>query len=155
MTAFDRQKLVGVLVTMAAASMVDPLRQLARGEEVDLSERALFTGAISNSGIFGWQAEAFSRANAALDIPALRGFQNDRFRQKGAAALLGGPTIGTIDSLLGIGGSVFAGEYNQKDAQKAVRLFVPFSGAWWLRKPVHDSIESFGGPKNRAQAEKQ
>ena len=47
--------------------MIDPIRQFAKGEEVDLSFPALATSALANSGVLGWQWDALQRLNARID----------------------------------------------------------------------------------------
>lgn len=151
-TSMDKQKFVGILLMMASGALVDPLRQLAKGEEVNMNGDALAISAMSNSGFFGWPWDAMQRVNAAIDIPLLRPLQSDRFRRKNAAGLLFGPAVGVADSMLNVVSALANNEINQKDAQRAARLFVPFSGTWYLRQPVDSMIKSFNVPTTREKA---
>jgi hypothetical protein len=154
LTAPDKQKFIGISLMMASGAMIDPLRALARGEEPDLDFDKLALSAMTNSGVFGWPWEAIQKLNAGIDMPLLRPFQADRFKRKGAAAMIGGPALGMADSMLSILSALANGEMNQKDGEKAARFAYPYFGAWYLRQPVHNIIESFGLPKNRAEAQK-
>ena len=152
LTDFDTQKMVGILAMIGSASMIDPIRQLAKGEEVDLSLPAISTSALANSGVLGWQWDALQRLNARIDMPILSKLQPDRYKRKAFGALDLGPASGLADMGNNIISALVNGEMNQKDAQRAFRLLVPFSGTWFLRQPVDKMIGQFGLPKTRKEA---
>ena len=154
LTDLDQQKMIGLIAMMASASLIDALRQLSKGEDVDTSFRALFVSALTNSGIFGWQYDATNRINSIIDIPLLRGFQPDRFKRKGWGALAAGPASGTVDSFASVASAVLNGEMNHKDGQRALKLFVPFANTLALRYPLSKMLDSFDLPKTREQARK-
>ncbi|HHT9129522.1 MAG TPA: hypothetical protein ACFYEC_01490 [Candidatus Brocadiaceae bacterium] len=152
LTHGDKQKYIGIMLMMASGAMIDPLRRLAKGEEIDFTPEQLIQGAMTNSGVFGWPFEALQRINSAIDMPLLRPFQADRFRRKGAAGLLGGPALGLGDSISSILSALANGEMNENDARKATRLLVPFSGTWFLRQPVDGVLKSMDMPSDRGEA---
>ncbi len=152
LTDFDQQKMIGILLMMGSASLIDPMRQLAKGEEVDLSTEALLTSALNNSGPLGWQFDALMRANARIDAPALRGIQPDRFKRKASGALDLGPASGIFDMVNNLTSAVVNGEMNEKDARNAMKLFIPFSNTLPLRKGFNEMLKSFNLPENRAKA---
>lgn len=150
LTKPDAQKFIGLLTTMAAAAMVDPLRQLAKGEEVELDFEKLATSAFVNSGFYGWQLDAAQRLNAAVDLPFLRPFQGDRFRRKDPWALLGGPAAGILSNLAGMFSGAVNGELTQGDLRNAVRYATPFLYNWYLAQPINAMIEATGAPEKRS-----
>jgi hypothetical protein len=149
LTKPDAQKFIGMLTTMAAASMVGPLRQLAKGEEVNLDPEALAAGAFTDSGFFGWHFDALQRLNSAFDLPFMRPFQNDRFRKKDFWSLLGGPSTGILADVGNTLSAIVNGDLTQRDAGKILRYTLPFTGSWYLRQPVDAMIESWGLPESR------
>jgi hypothetical protein len=148
----DAQKFVGMIAMMAAGAMVDPLRQLARGDEVDMDKTALAMSAFDNSGIFTWHVDQLLRANALLDLPPLRPFQGDR--KKTIAGLSPGPAFGIGGNAMKFLGALASGEMNMADARRGMRLLVPFSGTWYARRPIDDLLDSLNLPKTRRDAEK-
>ncbi len=149
LTKPDAQKFIGMLTTMAAASMVGPLRQLAKGEEVNMDPETLMAGAFTDSGFFGWHFDALQRMNSAFDLPFMRPFQNDRFRKKDFWSLLGGPTTGILADIGTVLSAAANGDLTQRDLGKIIRYGAPFSGAWYARQPVDAMIEATGFPTER------
>lgn len=150
LTKPDAQKFIGLLSTMAAAAMVDPLRQLAKGEEVELDFEKLSTSAFVNSGFYGWQLDAVQRLNAAVDLPFLRPFQGDRFRRKDPWALLGGPAAGILSNMAGMLSGAVNGEVTQGDLRTAVKYTTPFLYNWYTAQPINAMIEATGAPEKRS-----
>ena len=140
LTEFDKQKLIGIVSMMAVGSMIDPLRQLAKGEEdIDLSFEALAASALANSGVMGWQYDQLSRFASYMNFAALRASDEDtptnsairimlpdRFKGKGISSLLGSPFLGTADMIGSVASSLFSNEFNQADALKATRVLAPW-----------------------------
>jgi len=150
LTKPDSQKLIGMLSTMAMASMVDPIRQLAKGEDIELDPKKLATSAFVNSGFFGWQLDAIQRLNAAVDLPFLRPFQGDRFRRKDPWALMGGPGAGMMSDMASMFSGAVNGEVTQRDLRNAVKLFTPFAYNWYTAQPINAMIEATGAPEKRS-----
>lgn len=151
-TDYDTQKMVGILLMMGSGALIDPLRQLAKGEEVDMNPEALAVSAMTNSGVLGWHFDVLQRMNARIDAPMLRDLQPDRFRRKTSAALSLGPASGMAD-ILNNGLSAFVnGEMNHKDLSQLSKLFVPFSHTILTRRPFDEMLKAFNLPENRSQA---
>jgi hypothetical protein len=148
----DSQMLVGSVLMMAAGSMIGPLRQLAYGSEVDLSPGALAKEAIANSGIFGLPIDILMKVNARLDLAPLRFLQPDRFKRD-----TGGFEAGPAASLAGYASSFLsalaAGEMNERDLKKGMKLLMPFSGTWYTRRLLDKAVKSFGLAETRADAQ--
>jgi len=149
MTSYDSQKMIGMILMLTAGGMIDPLRQLANGRDVDLSAKALTNSALNNSGVFGWQYDALMRINSALDLPPLRFLQSDRMKSK---ALTLGPASGLYNMAANVLSAAANGEMNATDLERATRLIVPFSGTFFVRKPLHDLIRSTNLPETRRKA---
>lgn len=165
LTEFDVQKLFGIVNIMAVASMISPLRQLAKGQDVDLSFEALASSALSNSGIMGWQYDTLSRALAYMDFKLLRAGDEDtplnsviktllpeRHAGKGLSALIGSPALGTLDMAGSVLSSIMSGEYNQRDAERTIRLLAPWLYTWETQKLFKKALESTGLPETRRDA---
>ncbi len=150
LTKPDAQKFIGLLTTMAAAAMVDPLRQMAKGEEVEMDPDRLATSAFVNSGFYGWQLDAIQRLNAAVDLPFLRPFQGDRFKRKTPWELLGGPAAGLTTNLASMLSGAVNGELTQRDLKNGVRYATPFLYNWYLAQPINAMIEATGAPERRS-----
>jgi hypothetical protein len=150
LTKPDAQKFIGLLTTMAAAAMVDPLRQLAKGQEVETDFEKLATSAFVNSGFYGWQLDAIQRLNAAVDLPFLRPFQGDRFRRKTPWELMGGAAGGIATNLASMLSGAVNGELTQGDLKNGVRYATPFLYNWYLAQPINAMIEATGAPEKRS-----
>ena len=62
----DGEKLIGVLMMLGTGYLVDPMRRLARGEEMfpeNLSAKQIAWATINNSGYFSWFANIIANAN--------------------------------------------------------------------------------------------
>jgi hypothetical protein len=147
----EAKKLAGISIMMGMSAFVDPIRQAYKGEEMDLSFKALSISAVGNSGAFGYFADWFQRANAAFELPFLGEFKSDRYRNKDALDLLAGPLGGTMNSIQQITNMFLSGKINEKQF-KRLRNMVPLLTAPYLRYPVDKGIESLGLPKTKAEA---
>lgn len=146
---FDSRKIGGVLLAMSVASLVSPLRQIARGEQPELEAGELFKGAVLDSGLLGIYGDFFNKANAIGNIfPSLR---VDRFADKGAGDMVGGSIGAQIDNLLKVTGMIANQEWNQADMRRVVKL-VPLLNLIYLRYGTEKVIENLGLPKGRAAA---
>lgn len=167
LTEFDTQKLIGLVSIMSVASIISPLRQLAKGQEVDTSFEALVSSALSNSGIMGWQYDVLTRALAYMDFKLLRAGDEDtpvnsaikailpeRHSGKGISALIGSPALGTLDMMGSVLSSILSGEYNQRDAQRMIRLLAPWLYTWETQRLFKKALESTGLPETRGEAKR-
>ena len=151
MTKPDAQKFMGILATMAMSSLIDPFRQLAKGEEVDLSPQALATSAFVNSGFFTWYMDLIQKGNAVLDVPLLRPFQGDRFRRKDPWSVLAGPTAGMAADIATLASALANFDITRRDADIAMRYAIPFSHNVMFRRPTDAMIDAIGLPTERAK----
>lgn len=149
LTKPDSQKFIGIIMTMGAAAMIDPLRQLAKGQEVDLSPEALATSAFVNSGFFTWYLDVIQRANSVLDIPLLRPFQGDRFRRKDPWSAIAGPTAGMAADIASLASGLLNFDITKRDAETAMRYSIPMSMNWMFRRPTDAIIDSMGLSEQR------
>ena len=163
----EGQKFIGILLMMASGSLIDPLRQLAKGEDVDMSFEALAASSLANSGVMGWQYDIMVRALATLDLAQMRPgredtIQNkvlrilrpDRYKDKKLSALFSAPVAGVADMSASVVSALLSGEYNKQDAQKTARLMAPFLYTWYTQNLFKKGIDSTNLPKNRSQAKR-
>ena len=150
LTSPDKQKILGMLSMIAGASLVDPLRKLAKGEDVsEMSYEQLITGALANSGVMGWQFEAMMRANAYLNYEPLQKFQPDRAKSR---ALTIGPANALFENFGSIIEAVVNGTMNRQDALRALKLGMGFSYNWYTRRLFDKFVDGFDLPKNKKEA---
>ena len=152
LTSPDAQKAVGMILMMASGAAVDPLRQLAKGEEIDYSLGALVNGALLNSGLFAWQYPELIKANQILDIPLIRPLQSDRFKRKSSGYLNVGPIGGITDMSLNAISAGINGEMNKRDLKNIGKLTIPFFGSWFMHRPIDAALGSLDYPATRSQA---
>jgi len=154
MTTPDSTKFTGVIGMMAISSMIGPLRQLSRGEDPDMDIKTLMNEAITNSALLGWHFDLGMKANAYLDLPALRFLQPDRFKRKSSGALSLGPASSLLDSLFNFTSALANGEMNEQDTKKGMRLAMGGTYNWYTAKLINDALSSLNLPKNRYEAKK-
>ena len=153
LTSPDVQKMTGALMMLATGAMVDPLRQLAKGEELNLDPKALMISGINNSGIMSWQSDVLLKANATLGLPPLEFLQSDRIKSK--AALFGlGPGLSLGNTAASVFSAFLNGEMNQRDANNAMKLMMPLAYTWYTRRPLNAMLESMNLPKDRQTAKR-
>jgi hypothetical protein len=151
----DANKLTGVMSMFALGSLVYPLKQISKGEEID--ENQIIKQAFFNSGFtLGPKIEMFERANTALDLPFMRDLQNNKYaqlRRRGQSGLsiLTGPASGAIEDVIDIAGMGLSGEYNQQDMKKFMRA-IPFTTNPLFSKGVKEWVEGLDMPINRYRA---
>jgi hypothetical protein len=148
----DGQKIMGELITMTLAAFVDPMRQAVSGQEPDLSTKALLASALTNGSPGGIFIDMFNRTNAAFEIPFLKEFKTDRYRGKGIGSLfLGAPgTLG--DNIQRVVQMAIDGKISETDAKRMAKI-CPWASTWWLRGMTNATIEAWGLPKTRRNAE--
>ena len=151
LTQPDSRMLTGTVFMMAGGALVGPLRQLAYGDEVDMSTGALVNGALANSGVLGMHWDIAMRANSKLDLAPLRFMQPERFQRD-----VKGFELGPASSILSYGSDFLSaaasGEMNQRDLKKGAKVLLPFSGTWYLRRLLDKGIQNTGLAETRAEA---
>lgn len=165
LTEFDRQKLTGILTILSAGSLIGPLRQLAKGQEVDLSFEALASSALANSGLFGWQYDMLARSLSYLNFKALRDDGTDtptnkalrvllpeRHGGKGISALLGSPALGVLDMAGDTISAAVSGEFNQQAAVNTIRMVAPWLYTWETQRLIKKVLRNTDLPENRREA---
>lgn len=165
LTEFDGQKLTGMLSMLGAGSLIGPLRQLAKGEEVDMSFEALASSALANSGLMGWQYDILSRAisysnfkmlrDDGSDTPtnkAIRVLLPERHAGKGVSSLLGSPALGMIDMMGETFSAAVSGEFNQKSAERSIRMVAPWLYTWYTQDLIRKGLQATSLPETRREA---
>jgi len=147
----DAQKFTAISMMMSWGAVVPIIRQIQRGEELDLRPDMLLIEAITNSGVLGWGVDAVTKINAAFELPFLKDYKVDRFRNKEAWDLLGGPVGGLLNNAQRTANMFLTGEINETDMKKFAGLF-PLTGTWYLRWLTDNYIKSMGLPKNKREA---
>jgi len=149
----DANKVIAILGMGMVGSMVGPLRQLASGQEVNLDPAQLAVEAIANSGVLGIFADFVLKMNAAFDLPLLSEYRNDRYRNKDALDLLGGPLGGILNSAQRIGNMFLSGQINESDMRRFKGL-LPLANTWYLRYIGNKSVEAMELPKTKGDAQR-
>lgn len=146
----DPNKIMGAAAMMSVGMLVNPLRQISRGEEPETDPSKLIWGGILNSGVGGIPVDIFNKANAIGGIfPEI---VTDRYKGKGLELLAGMP--GTmIDTTLNLAGQAKNGEWNKADLKKVKRV-IPLIEALWIKKFTNDFIDTLDIPETRSQAKK-
>lgn len=146
---FDGNRWGSALMMMAVSSIVDPLRQIAAGKEVELEPDVIFKKALLNSGVLGTFGHAFNTVNAMGNIfPEAR---VDRFKY--SRGLISFVPERAVDDMAKIGGMFANQEWNKKDWKRVIRN-VPLMNLIYTRKIINDYIDSLDLPENRENAEK-
>lgn len=145
---FDVNKIMGAAAMISAGMLVDPLRKISKGQDIDQEPFDIFKKGFLNSGVGGMIVDVFNKANAIGDIiPEL---QVDRYQGKGWQLAAGMP--GTlIDTTLSFAGMAAQGEWNKSDLRKLKRV-IPLLEAFYLRKATNDWIDSLNIPETRKEA---
>jgi len=149
----DAEKLLGVMAMLSTGYLVDPMRRVARGEDMfpdTLSDKQILWATINNSGYFSWFANILANANLLTGDQLLGNLRSDKYKDRTRAGLLG-PAWGTVNRMADIISALASGEMNEADAKKMARM-LPFANAswtWWMSKHL---VESLGLPKTRAEA---
>lgn len=151
LTKPDSQKIFGTLAMLAAGALVDPLRQLSRGDEPDLDPEKLLISALTNSGAFGSPVEGFFKMNAFFDWEPTRWLQSDRMKSK---TLTIGPASGLYNMTSSVLSATLNGEMNKKDANRALKLAAGFGYNWWDRSLFDTMLDSTGLPADRKEAKR-
>ena len=146
----DPNKIMGAAAMMSVGMLVNPLRQISRGEEPETDPAKLIWGGILNSGVGGIPVDLFNKANAIGGI--FPDIVVDRYKGKGLELLAGMP--GTmIDTTLNLAGQAKNNEWNKADLKKVKRI-IPLVEALWIKKFTNDYIDTLDLPETRSQARK-
>jgi len=151
--AADGEKLIGVLFMLGTGYLVDPMRRIARGEEIfpeSMSEKEILWATINNSGYFSWFANVLANANLISGGNLMGNLRSDKYKNRTRAGLLG-PTWGTVNRMIDIIDALSSNEMNEADAKKMARM-IPGANASWTTLMSQYIVESLGLPKTRRQA---
>lgn len=150
----DAQKLVGLIGMYALGTMVDPLRQMSRGEEPSFETRDLLLSGVYNSGLLGWPSDVVGTILASMDLDALDAFRSDKFRRRSLAGAIGGPAVGNLENMFRGVEMVFNGTINKKDFKRLKRAMI-YNNVVGLNYLLNKGIEATSLPETRAEAERQ
>jgi hypothetical protein len=150
----DAQKLIGLTSMYLLGTMVDPIRQMSRGEEPSFEMQDLINSGIYNSGILGWPVDAIGTILASMDLDALDKFRSDKFRRRSLAGALGGPVIGDLENIFRGIEMVFNGTTNKADLKRLKRAMI-YNNIIGVNYLLNKGIEETPYPETRAQAERQ
>lgn len=148
----DLQKIVGAFSMLALGSMIEPLRKLAKGEEVSFEDEAWFTNAMTDGNVLGVFMDGFQDVNNIMHGQLLRGIHNDRWRNRTIMGVLGGPIPGLMQDAVDVLTQYWTGQINERDTKKALRM-IPFSQMWYFRGISNKFLESLNLPKSADSAE--
>lgn len=140
----DMQTLVGLTSMVGLGVMVHMLKALQSGREIDTSPEALIAEGIDRSGVTGWLFSANNMlekgTGGAVGVSRVLGKQpSGRYAARNATDALLGPSLGTLETVVGTTGAIARGEFNQQDA-RALRRLVPFQNTFYLRN-IFDEAE--------------
>lgn len=152
---FDKNKVMGTAAMIAMATLNEPLRQMAIGEEPDLDPWTLFGKGVLNSGVGGMALDVLNKANTISQaFPSLITDKNKRMQGfENSISLLGGMPGTVVNTALKLGGMTLTGEYNKAD-YKALSRLIPLAWAIEFRGALNSGIDSLDLPETRAKARK-
>lgn len=155
----DAQTLQGLVASAALGMVSYKLYSVVAGRETSSDPSQWIKEGISRGGALGWLDEANNSVLAKLtsgelDMYRLVGAEKPltRFEQRSAVSALLGPTVGKLDSIMGVSGAAFRGEWSQGDTARLRRL-APYQNLWWLRNTfnaVEDGANQALGVPERA-----
>jgi hypothetical protein len=149
----DAQRLIGVLFSLGAGALVDPMRRFARGEDAfpdSLTDKQKLYAAFNNASMFSFFSTTLADANLLTGSRLLGDLRSDKYKDRTRAGLLG-PAWGTFNRLADVIGAAGSGEWNKSDMTKAARM-LPFTNASWIYWMDKKFIDSMNIPQTRAQA---
>lgn len=148
----DLQKMVGVFSMLALGAMVDPLKKLAKGQEVNFDDEAWFTNALTDGNPLGVLMDGFQDVNNIMHGQLLQGVHNERWRNRSILGVLGGPIPGLMQDAVDVLTQYWTGQINERDTKKALRM-IPFSQMWYFRGISNQFLDSLNLPKSPDSAE--
>lgn len=143
----DAEHLTGLMVMMAAGSLVSPLRRISRGDEPFDEESNMFWDTLVDSGITSPMMDIIQNANIMANGRILDGFVNDRYRERSALGASMGPIFGLTQDVFKVIGMMLDGQLNENDLKRAGRL-IPSMQPWYVKGVQNKMIEGLGLPKN-------
>jgi len=143
----DAATLNGLLVMLGLGAMTYWAKEFVAGRETSDDVGVWAANAIDRSGVFGWLMEA----NGLLEkgtrgeygLSMLTGEQMTRFQSRNVWGTLAGPSVGAIEDIFQISGSIFAGDTSKADLRKA-RQLVPMQNLFYARW-LFDQVENATG----------
>ena len=148
----DAQHLTGLVMMLAAGSLVAPLRKISKGQKPIDDETSMFWDAAQDSGVLSPITSLIEDANILTHGRILRGFSNDRYRQRSELSAALGPIFGMGQDVSKIIGMMLDGRLNESDAKRAARL-IPMMQPWYLKGLQNKMIEGLDLPKNAYEVE--
>ncbi len=152
LSAPDANKFMGIMMMITASCMVDPLRQISRGEVPDLDPLSILIGGITNSGVLGVMAHQTQLMLSMAFTPWTDALKSDRFSQRAMSSVALGPMASVFDSLQETANMLASGQFNQKGV-KSLRNLTPSIFHNWYTTYLTDSlIEGLDLPATQRQA---
>lgn len=150
---FNMDKVIGIGAIWAMNCLSDPLRKLAKGEELtdeDYDPTNLAVKGFFNSGLFSVIADYTMRANAGYDIfPELN---TSKVSDKNGLELIpASPT--SLFNFIGTGAAMAFNGANKKDL-KTMKRNTPLANSILFQKAGNDYIDSLDIPETRGEAKK-
>jgi hypothetical protein len=140
----DKQALNGFLISVALGGLTYGAKQYTAGREIDTDPSKLLVESLDRSGAFGYlwdvnnAVEKLSRgtigANALAGAPPM-----SRYASRNLVASFAGPSFGTAQDLLSVGGSVLSNEFTEKEV-RTIRKLLPAQNLFYMRK-LFDTLE--------------
>ncbi len=116
----DMEKIIWAMLSLAAAAVVGPLRDMAAGRKPDLSAKKLWIEALAGSGIGGYQLDLIIKMNALLKNPW--GVMPGRYDRKTFTGMAFGAGGGILDTAFSLASAVAKGNINNKVGRKAIKM---------------------------------
>ena len=148
----EAKDLMSIMFSLAAGSLVDPLRRLARGEDIDYNIDGAFIAALGHGGTLGYIYDAAETANA---LSGQFFYKNgDKYQQRAKSGMLLGPSGSSFEGAQKLLSAYLNNEIDERTAKNGMKL-IPLSQAWYLRYLSSKFVEGLELPKTKADARAQ
>ena len=152
----DGNKIMGMIMMSAMASLYEPMRAWARGEEFkykdDRAIEAWMINSVLASGSLGWMAEALQIVDALIQPDFLNDYRQGKYRRRKLAGILVGPAGGMGENMFDVAKMFVDGKVNQQDLMKLKKV-VPVPGNLVLSKFVNDVIKNSDIPESARESD--
>ncbi|WP_235988697.1 hypothetical protein [Pseudorhizobium endolithicum] len=143
----DAATLNGIMVSLGLGAFSYWAKERFADRELSDEPAQWVIEAIDKSGLTGWLMEvnAISEkvSRGTVGLSAITGKQISRYASRNATASLLGPSLGTVQDMINVAGSVATGSATKRDLHTA-RTLLPAQNLFYLRR-LFDRVEAATG----------
>lgn len=144
----DAQALSGFLLATGLGMMTYGLKEYFAGREVSREPEKVILEGLDRSGVFGYMwdvnniMEKLTRGEVGAN-KVIGGSPMSRYASRNVLGALLGPSVGTVEDLATISGSISTGEFSESDLRK-VRKMLPGQNLFYMRRLLNNLEEQVG-----------